>query len=56
MKEIKLTEQQKKAAHTLLEGDVIFAYLDGTAIRMETDLGQDPYVWHNDKWVPMRNM
>jgi hypothetical protein len=53
MKEIKLTKLQKEEAKKLGEGKVIVAYLDGKAIRMETENGEDPFVWRNNKWRRM---
>lgn len=54
MKEYKPTRDMIIAAKLLNEGDIIFCYLDGKAIRMETEDGEDPYVWRHNKWVPMR--
>ncbi|MCL4683104.1 MAG: hypothetical protein KJZ92_17785 [Rhodocyclaceae bacterium] len=54
MKEVKLTKEQRAAAATLKEGEILFAYKDGSAIRMETEKGRDPYVWRNGGWRPMR--
>ena len=53
MKEIKLTEEQNKAAVALNEGEVLCAYRDGNTIRMETKEGEDPFVWRNGKWRRM---
>lgn len=54
MIEVELTYEQHEAAKTLKEGPVVYSYLDNHAVRMETREGVDPYVWHGDKWVPMR--
>ena len=53
MKEISLTMEQKKAAENLNEGKVIYSYLDGKNIRMETEEGDDPFVWRVDRWKRM---
>ena len=53
-KEIKLNKVQNDAANKLGEGKVIYSYLDCKAIRMETEEGEDPWVWRNDKWVRMQ--
>ena len=45
MSEIKLTNEQYQKARDLGEGAVLCAYLDGRAIRMETEEGEDPFVW-----------
>lgn len=54
MKEITLTQVQIDAASDLNEGRVLYAYLDGTSVRMETENGADPYVWRGGKWIPMK--
>jgi len=54
IKEVTLTKEQKDAAKVLGTGEVIFAYFDGKSIHMETEVGKDPYVWRNNKWVPMK--
>ena len=49
-----LTSEQKRAAEELNEGDVIFLYKDKTSLRMETEDGEDPYVWRNNNWIAMK--
>lgn len=49
-----LTKDQKRAAEELNEGDVIFFYKDATSLRIETEDGEDPYVWRNGNWVKMK--
>jgi hypothetical protein len=53
VKEVELTAVMLKEAETLGEGQVLISYLDGTSIRMETEEGEDPYVWRQDHWQPM---
>lgn len=53
MKTIQLNEAQLEAAAALNEGPVAYAYLDEQEVRMETEEGNDPYVWRRGKWVPM---
>ena len=54
MQKIKLATEQQQAAIKLNEGKVIFSYKDGNTIRMETENGEDPYVWRNGEWRRMR--
>lgn len=42
-----------EAARLLNEGPVLIVYRDGTAVRMETEQGEDPYIWRGSTWVPM---
>lgn len=54
MTETTLTQEQQAAAALLKEGDVVFSYRDGNSIRMETEMGRDPYVWRDGAWRRMR--
>lgn len=54
MKEVDATEEMIKEANRLCEGGIQIIYLDGKAIRMETVLGDNPYVWRDDTWRIMR--
>jgi len=47
MKEIQPTDEMKQAATLLRQGPLIYVYLDGQAIRAETEFGEDPYVWRH---------
>lgn len=53
MKTIQLTQAQLEAAEALQEGPVAYAYLDDQEVRMETEEGNDPYVWRRGTWVSM---
>ena len=54
--EIKPTEEMLMRASALGTGKVLVVYRDGNAIRMETENGEDPYVWRDGRWRPMRAM
>lgn len=54
MKTIVLTAQMVDAAVQLGEGPLLVVYLDGSALRCETERGRDPYVWRGGRWHPMR--
>lgn len=54
MMEIKPTAEMIEAAKKLGTGSIIYCYQDGTSIRMETEDGNDPYVWRNNEWRPMK--
>jgi len=41
-------------AKDLNEGGILSVYEDNGRIRMETVNGDDPYVWRNNKWIPMK--
>jgi hypothetical protein len=55
MRQIDLSSAQAEAAASLGEGAVIYAYKDGNAVRMETERGNDPWVWRGGEWRRMRN-
>lgn len=55
MEEINPTKEMVQAAQALNEGPVVVLYKDGNTIRMETRDGDDPYVWRDNKWHPMKN-
>ena len=42
-----------EAAEKLNTGEIIFCYRDCGAIRMETEMGRNPYIWKNGKWKEM---
>ena len=46
--EIMILESMK-----LKEGPIVFAYDDNGNIRMETEHGEDPFVWRRDHWQRM---
>lgn len=52
----KLPQQMLAQARTLQTGAVIFAYKDGTAVRMETENGRHTYVWRRNGWKQMKNV
>ncbi len=51
--EIRPTEPMLKEAEKLQEGEILICYLDEGSIRIETESGQDPYVWRNGTWRRM---
>ncbi len=53
MSEIRPTRAMVEAAARLNEGPILIVYRDGSAIRMETDQGDDPYVWRGGAWARM---
>jgi hypothetical protein len=50
----KLSMNQRLAVEPLGEGPIVFVYLDGNNICMETMDGIDPYVWSDGKWCSKR--
>lgn len=52
-REIIPTPEMLKSALALHEGVIETVYVDVTAIRMETELGDTPYVWRQGKWKSM---
>ncbi len=56
MTEVRLTPEQDAQATSLGEGKIVFACLDGTAVRMETEGGESPYVWRDGNWRVMRQL
>lgn len=55
MIEIKnIPNAMRKEAVKLKEGPLLIVYKDGNSIRCETEKGEDPYVWRNNKWHCMR--
>lgn len=54
MDEAKLTVDQLQKALSLKEGEVLAAYWDHHALRMETEEGEDPYVWRDNQWRRMQ--
>jgi hypothetical protein len=46
-------EEMKSAAKALNEGELLIVYRDGNTIRCETEYGDDPYVWRDDRWAVM---
>ena len=53
MTKITPTTQMIAAAKQLNTGPIIYTYRDGNAVRMETEYGDDPYVWRRDRWRAM---
>ncbi len=49
----KVPPEMLEAAKLLEEGPVLIVYRDGNAIRMETEQGEDPYVWRDSAWTAM---
>jgi len=45
--------QMKDAAQKQNLGKILVVYNDAGAIRMETEDGEDPYVWRKGRWKPM---
>jgi len=54
MKEVRPTKKMSEKAKALNEGRILIVYKDGHAIRMETENGDDPYVWRDNEWRRMR--
>jgi hypothetical protein len=54
MIEITPTHLMSKEAAKLKIGKIIVCYKDNNAIRIETDKGNDPYVWRNNTWIRMK--
>lgn len=52
--ELTPTEEMKYEAQKLNEGSIMVVYCDDNTIRMETTLGENPYVWRHNTWIPMR--
>ena len=44
-----------KAARKLKLGELLIVYRDEKAIRCELEDADDPYVWRNGRWWPMRS-
>lgn len=54
MEKINPTVEMVKQAEFLNQGPILIVYKDDNAIRMETDTGNDPYIWRGGKWCRMR--
>ncbi len=53
MNEISPTKVMVEQAELLKEGKILIVYRDFNTIRMETESGQNPYVWRSGCWKPM---
>lgn len=52
--EMSPSKLMEKEAEKLKEGMILIVYKDHSAIRMETEFGEDPFVWRNNSWRRMK--
>lgn len=49
-----LSSQMINEAVKLGTGKILCAYRDGTSVRLETENGENPYVWRDGRWREMQ--
>lgn len=54
MEIIEPTVEMIKESLKLNTGSIMVVYKDHNTIRMETELGMNPYVWRNNTWREMK--